>query len=103
MIGTFLLIAASQKILPKQKGDPVYLLSLDFLAQVRLYHITLCSHFTHIIHQLYTTMAPHSHHITNFHIIQTVYTFFIPYSGLFLWVNNFVETLEWSSVIFLWF
>ena len=50
-------------------------------------HFTV-SHHVNILHidiilQLYTTMALHSSYITNFHIIQTVNTFFTPYSGLF--------------------
>ena len=69
---------------------------------VGTYMYASCSYmyFTHIILQLYVTIALHSSRTTNFHIIQTVYTFFIPYSGLFLWVDNFMERLEWSSVIF---
>ena len=49
---------------------------------------------------VYVTMAHHSSHITNFHAIQTVCTFFIPYSELRFLVDNFVERLEWSSVMF---
>ena len=66
----------------KPKGDPVHELPSDFLAQ---FHFIISHHvdILHIILQLYATMALHSSHITNFHIIQTVYTFFIPYSGLF--------------------
>ena len=93
-------IASSQKILLKSKGDLIHGYHLTFLAQFRLYYITSCRYITHIILQLYTTMALHSSHITNFHIIQTVYTFFILYNGLFLWVDIFTERLERSSKIF---
>ena len=97
--GTFPLIAVNQKILPTPKGDAVQWLLFDFFSS-SLQFIISCSQFTHIILQLYVTMALHSAYITNFHIIQTVCTFFIPYSRLFLSVDNFVERLEWSSVIF---
>ena len=96
--GIFPLIAASQKILPTPKGNAVHWLLFDFFSSLRF--VKSCSQFTHIILQFYVTMALHSGHITNFHIIQTVRTFFVPYSGLFLLVDNFLERLEWSSVIF---
>ena len=93
--GTFPPIAVSQKIVPKLKGDPVHWLSSDFLlAPCRLYRITSCSHFTHITLQLHATMPLHNSHITNFHIIQAVYVFFILYSKLFLWVDTFRKGLS---------
>ena len=99
--GTFPLIGASQKILPKSKGDLVHGLtykhSFDYII----------SHHVDILHKSYFSYMLQWHFILHvvislifIIIIQTVYTFFILYSGLFLRVDNFRERLERPSKIF---
>ena len=59
---TFRSLQQVRKFYPNPKGIPHMGYHLTFLARFRLYHITSCRHFTHIILQLYATMALHSNH-----------------------------------------